>query len=282
MVVDPSAPPPPERPRSQAPLKMELPLLDAFAGSAEALFDTFTPTRGGFSGAKTVTVNLDRKQPLIPNASSDVIVERYRRLRTKILQQHATKPINSLLVASPGAGDGKTITVLNLAVSFGMLPSFKVLVVDGDLRKRAIAGALGVEGYPGLSNLLDGSARRDDVILRAEGLPFQFMLGGTSTVSAAELLGSPKLQTSIRQLTQHFDLILVDSPPVNLMADAQMLAGGCDGVLLVARAFTTTGKAFERTLQDLLPFRLVGTVLNGAAGRERQGYEYKGHSRTDG
>jgi Mrp family chromosome partitioning ATPase len=63
-------------------------------------------------------------------------------------------------------------------------------------------------------------------------------------------------------LTQQYDLILVDSPPVNLLADAQLLAKHCDGILLVARAFSTTNKAFRKAMQDLVSFRIVGTVLN--------------------
>jgi len=57
-------------------------------------------------------------------------------------------------------------------------------------------------------------------------------------------------------------LVLMDSPPVNLVADAQLLAAGCDAVLLVARAFATTRKALEKAVQDLSPFRVIGTVLN--------------------
>ena len=80
-------------------------------------------------------------------------------------------------------------------------------------------------------------------------------------------------------MTRHFDLVLVDSPPVNLIADAQMLANSCDGVLLVARAFSTSTKAFQKTLNDLESFRLVGTVLNGGMRTER--YKYHNYSKPE-
>jgi len=67
---------------------------------------------------------------------------------------------------------------------------------------------------------------------------------------------------------------MVDSPPVNLITDTQLLAASCDAVLLVARAFSTTRKAFEKTVQDLSPFRLIGTVLNGGVKPRRRGYGY--------
>jgi protein-tyrosine kinase len=281
--VVPAEPPPATQPPAPEPSKIELPSLKLpDLASPEALFEAISPRRSVISGWKAVHVRIDEREPLIPNASGDMIVERYRRLRTKIQQQHATQALNSILVTSPAAGDGKTLTLLNLAWSFGMLASFKVLVVDGDMRKRMIGPALGVGSAPGLSNLLDGSAKLKDVILGAESLPFQFVLAGTSQTPPGELLNSPTLRESIREMTRHYDLVLVDSPPVNMVADAQMLAGTCDGVLLVARAFATTNKAFERTLADLLPFRIVGTVLNGGTPQERRSYYDKGYSRADG
>jgi capsular exopolysaccharide synthesis family protein len=218
-----------------------------------------------------VQLNVDRRTPLIPHTLDSSIVEQYRKLRTKIQQQHAVQPIRSLLVASPGPGEGKTVTVMNLGLSFAMLPDFKVLVIDGDLRKGTVAKWLGTEKLPGLSNLIDGSAEPENVILKSQDFPLYVMESGTSARPAAELLTSPRLQETIRRMSQHFDLVLVDSPPVNLITDAQMLASSCDAVLLVARAFSTTSKAFQKTLHELQHCRLVGTILNG--GMRAQGYK---------
>jgi capsular exopolysaccharide synthesis family protein len=223
----------------------------------------------GFSG-KSIKISVDRKVPIIPHTLDNSIVEQYRRLRTKIQQQHATKPIRSVLIASPGPGDGKTVTAINLALSFAMLSNTRVLVIDGDLRKGTVGKWLGLTNQAGFSNVIEGSARLEDVIIKSEELSLHFMLSGTSNRSSAELLNSPVLPETMRQLTEHFDLVVVDSPPVNLIADAQMLAGSCDGVLLVARAFRTTSKAFQKMLDDLLPFRIIGTILNG--GMQARGY----------
>src|SRR5206468_661420 len=91
----------------------------------------------GFSG-KSIKLSIDRKVPIIPHTLDNSIVEQYRRLRTKIQQQHATQPIRSLLIASPGPGDGKTLTAINLALSFAMLSDTRVLIIDGDLRKGTV------------------------------------------------------------------------------------------------------------------------------------------------
>ena len=212
---------------------------------------------------RTIPFRLDPNLPLMPHTEDNCIVEQYRKLRTKIQQDGEIKPIRSLLVASPGPGEGKTVTVLNLALSFGMLPGFRVLVLDGDIRKGSIAKWLGLSGLPGISNLIDGSAKLEEVVIKGENLPVHFVTAGTSTKPAAELLTSPLLGDAIRGLAEHFDLILIDSPPVNLLTDAQMLATNCDGVLLVACAFVTNTNAMQKTLAEMSTYRLIGTVLNG-------------------
>jgi capsular exopolysaccharide synthesis family protein len=242
----------------------------------ESLFDAFAPRRRGFSGSKRVQITLSPVEALIPNATSVAVVERYRRLRSKLQQEHGTTPIRSLLIASPGPGEGKTITTLNLAYSFGMLPDFKVVVIDGDLRRGKIAHTLGTPDTTlGLGNLLDGSASLSDIVLTSDSTPFSFIVSGNSQTPPAELLTSTLLPETMRELALNFDLVLMDSPPVNLFSDTQSLAESCDAVLVVARAFATTSKALERTLHDLQPFRIVGTVLNGGAAPERQKYYYK-------
>jgi capsular exopolysaccharide synthesis family protein len=205
-------------------------------------------------------VALDPKARLIIHATDPSVAEQYRRLRAKLLQQQEEKLFRSLVVTSAGPQEGKTVTVLNLGLSFAMLASYKVVVVDGDLRRGSLGKWLGVDDqHPGLSNLFDGSAQLDEVILKSESTAMHFVVRGNSQIPD---LDSTQLSTHFRRLTELYDLVLVDSPPVNLIADVQLLAGSCDAVLLVARAFSTTRKSFERAVQDLKPFRMIGTVLN--------------------
>jgi capsular exopolysaccharide synthesis family protein len=222
-------------------------------------------------------VMLDRTARLIPHAVDPGVVEHYRKLRTKIMQQHTLKPFRSLVVTSPNPGEGKSVTALNLGLSFASLPNFRVVVVDGDLRKGSLGRWLGVSDRPGLSNLIDGSAKLEDVVLKSDESPMCFVVCGTSEASPGELLNSANLADQFRRLGEHFDLIIVDSPPVNLITDTQLLAVSCDAVLLVARAFSTTTKALEKSVQDLAPFRIIGTILNGAASSRRyRKYGYYG------
>jgi capsular exopolysaccharide synthesis family protein len=214
--------------------------------------------------ATTTTIRLNPKARILPHITNPIILEHYRRLRTRLLQEQTTRPFRSLLVTSPGPGEGKSVTVMNLGFSFAMLPSFQVLLVDGDLRRGSLGRWLGVKDCPGLSNLLDGSAKLDDVILKCDEFPVHFVLRGNSKSPAAELLNSRALSTQFRRMGEQYPLVLVDSPPVNLMTDTQLLASSTDAVLLIARALHTTQTALKRAVQDLRPFRVVGTVLNGS------------------
>ena len=208
-------------------------------------------------------ISLSDRARLIPNAAEPAIADHYRRLRTKIMQQQEQKSFRSLVVTSANPREGKTVTVLNLALSFAMLPNFKVLVVDGDLRTGTL-GALGVRDHLGLSDLINGSAVLEDVLLRSTEIPMHFMVRGMSRVSDIDASG---LDIHFQRMTELYDLVLIDTPPVNLIADAQLFAASCDAVLLVARAFSTTRKALERAVQDLKRFRVIGTVLNGGSGQ---------------
>ena len=227
-------------------------------------------------GSVPVHTTLDRKARVIPHIADSVVVEHYRRLRTKLLQEHEARPFRLLMVGSPNPEEGKTVTALNLALSFAMLPSCRVLIVDGDLRKGSLGKWLAVNGPPGLSDLIEGTAKLNEVILKSEDLPVHFVLSGNSKSAAAELLNSANLKDYFRQMAEQFDVVIVDSPPLNLVTDAQLLAACCDAVLLVVRAFSTTRKSLEKMVQDLQEFRIIGTVLNG--GTRVQNYRrYNGY-----
>lgn len=235
------------------------------------------PSADGSSFGNTITAAVSARARLLPSATDPMLVEHYRRLRTKILQQREARAVGTLMVASAGPQEGKTLTTLNLALSFALLPSFRVLVVEGDLRKGNIGEWLGVEpGLRGFGNLIEGSATLAEAVSKAEGIPLHFMIQGNSPIPPAELLNAPDLSRHFHEMAARFDLVLVDSPPVNLFTDAQLLAAHADAVLVVARAFSTRAQAFERAVQELGPAKVIGAVLNAASmpHSRRYGYEH--------
>jgi len=223
-------------------------------------------------GIKT-SAGLDEKARLLPHSANPMLADYYRRLRTKILQQREQKPFRSLLVTSAAPQEGKTVTVMNLALSFCSLPDFKVVVVDGDLRRGTLGKWLGVsDDQPGLSNLFRGTARLEDVVLKSDQVPMHFIVSGNEEIRD---LHPSHFAGHFEKLGEHYDLVLIDSPPVNLIADVQLLAANADAVLLVARAFSTTRKSLEKAAQELAPFRIIGAVLNAGVGQ--RAYRYYGH-----
>jgi protein-tyrosine kinase len=229
----------------------------------------FTAGLNRFLGSST-TASLDKKARLIPHAMDSSVIEHYRRLRTKILQKRDEKPFRSLLVTSANPQEGKTVTVLNLGLSFAMLPGFKVLVIDGDLRRGSLARSLGVpEKQPGLADVISGTAKLEDVVLHSDEVPMHFIVRGNARVTD---MHASQFDVHFRSLAEDFDLIIVDSPPVNLLADVQLLASACEAVLLVARSFVTSRQTLEKAVQDLQTFNVIGTVLNAAAKGRSQYY----------
>jgi protein-tyrosine kinase len=216
---------------------------------------------------------LDKKARLIPHTTDPTVVERYRMLRTKILQERENKFFRSLVITSASPQEGKTVTVLNLALSFAALPSFKVLVIDGDMRKGTLGDWLGIDSdHPGLSNLIEGSAQLEQVLLKSEELSMHVIPRGNAHICD---LQPSQFNAYFRHLAEQFDLVLVDTPPVNLITDAQIMAASCDAILLIARAFSTTSRSLEEAVDKLQSFRLIGAVLN--AGTSRRSHKYHGY-----
>lgn len=235
---------------------------NSVASIAEKALASSADRRNG-AGETPVQVALDAKARVLPNALDPAIMEQYRLLRTQILRWQEEKGFKSLLVTSPGPQEGKTVTVFNLAFACSLLPGYKVLVVEGDLRRGALDQLLGVGSRPGFSNLVEGSAAFDGVLLQSKEIPVNFILRGDSRVSPAELLHSPQVKDHIRKLTENYNLVLVDSPPVNLVTDTQLLASSCDAVLFVARMFRTSCRELAEAHKALLQHCIIGTVVNG-------------------
>ncbi len=221
-----------------------------------------------------IELSLGPKVRILSNSLRPVVLERYRRLRTKLIQEGVGTSIKSVMVTSAGAEEGKTLTALNMALSFALLSPMKVAVVDGDLRRASIGEWLGAPFCMGLANLIDGSAKLNEVVKKSERLPVYFVFAGDSMAAPAELLEPAPLRLFINQLTQYFDLVIIDSPPISLIADAQLLGQACDGVVLVARAYSTKRKALERAIHDLAGQKILGTVFNAGSDTRDYGNYY--------
>lgn len=199
------------------------------------------------------------------------IAEAFRSVRANLQYLAVQRPLRSVLVTSASAEQGKTTVTANLAVTIARAGA-SVVVVDGDLRRPRLESAFGVEAHgPGLTSVLVGTAELDDVLrevelpqdARREAGRLSFIPSGPLPPNPSELLTSAQMTSLLDRLGAEFEYVLLDSPPVLLVADAIELARDVDGVVLVVRrGSASTDEARElRAIVDRLGIHLVGTVL---------------------
>jgi capsular exopolysaccharide synthesis family protein len=186
--------------------------------------------------------------------------EQYRIARTKIVQA-VPKPFR-LAITSPGVGDGKTLTAVNLAVALGLKNEEPTLLVDADLRRASVHQRLGVAMGPGVAEVLSGVGRLQDAIFRAAELPSLHVLtAGSSERNPTELLDSPGWRDLMDKLRRDFPQIIVDCPPVDVLADYDLIAAACDAALLVLRPDHTNRALCKAAIARLKP-KLTGVLIN--------------------
>lgn len=189
-------------------------------------------------------------------------VEQFRTLRSHLYHLRAEKHLRVVLVTSPIAADGKTFVASNLTQAIVRQPDRRVLLIDADLRSSRLHISLGALLAPGLGDYLRGAADEMAVIQNGQESGLYFIAGGKPISNASELLSNARLKTLIERAAPCFDWIIIDSPPYLPVADASVLAGLCDGVLLVVRAGSTPSSAVRKASQELQKRNLIGIVLN--------------------
>lgn len=187
--------------------------------------------------------------------------EQYRSLRTRISQFDTESPRQVLAVTSPLRGDGKTLTVLNLALSMAQEFDRRTLLIDADLRHARVHSLLGIPREPGLADVLSGGTTIDEAMVTLPGHRLQVLPAGVVHTQPAELLGSSQMRRLVDGLRRHFDRVVIDTAPAHT-ADAGALEHCFDGALVVVRAGRTPKPAIERALQAIPSAKLVGLVLN--------------------
>jgi len=210
---------------------------------------------------RCVSIRLPGGSPVLPFENGNRASEQYRILRTKIIQ-HAAQP-RVIVVSSSCAGDGKSITALNLAGALSLKGSPSVLLVDGDLRRSSIWSQLGVEETPGLADVLSGTASLDTAILKVQEFGNLHVLpAGKSDHNPTELLDSEVFNSTFARLKQLFRYIIIDSPPIASVADSDLLTAAADGVIVVIRPDHTSRQACSEALESIPKNKLLGVVMN--------------------
>lgn len=207
-----------------------------------------------------------RSNRIVAAFDDDERAEPYRQLRTQILKEFQKNKWKTLAVTGAHTGAGKTLTALNMAVALAKDVNQTVLLVDLDFKGPSVAEGLGLSIEAGLVEHLKGEVELADILInpgidRLSILPALHMSGPTS-----ELLSSPKMKETLRELIERYDerLIIFDLPPLLRDDDALVFTPLVDATLLVVEQGVTTPDQVERCLQLLQGTGVVGTVFNKA------------------
>lgn len=189
--------------------------------------------------------------------------ESYRRLRTNLIRLRLHGPLKILLVTSPNPQEGKSTTLLNLAISMAETDQ-RVLVIDTDLRRPTIHTLCGLPRSPGFTDLVGGDKSNDAAIHRNVVHSLDVMTCGTAVENPSRLFGQPQMVNAVKALRDKYEWILMDAPPVLVVNDASALASMLDGTVLVVDTGKTRLDALERAslmLNDV-GGKILGVVLN--------------------
>jgi capsular exopolysaccharide synthesis family protein len=217
---------------------------------------------------------LDPKTVMFVSHESSSGAEQFRTLRSRLYQLREATSLKRILITSALAGEGKTFVATNLGQAIAREKERKVLLIDADLRSPALHKPLAAPLTPGLSDYLRGEASDPEIIQHGQEGNLCFIPAGNPGSDPSELLSNGALDKLLERLTPLFDWVIIDSPPCLPVADANVLAAHCDGVLLVLRARSTPSAAADRARKELQKRKVIGVVMNAVEEPETYGGYY--------
>jgi capsular exopolysaccharide synthesis family protein len=196
-------------------------------------------------------------------------VEQYRRLAATLHHTQVERGTKKVMVASAVAGEGKTLTALNLALTLSESYHRRVLLIDADLRNPRIHEMLNVVNVTGLNEAL-ANARQTKATLIAVSPRLSVLPAGRPNPDPVGPLTSRRMSQLLAKASAHFDWVVLDTPPVVLLPDTNLLAAMVDVAVLVIQAGQTSYELIERAISAVGRDRVLGVVLNGVEDRDDQ------------
>ena len=224
---------------------------------------------------------------LTDRRSGFAFIEAFKLIRTKIDHTLRRKGKKALVVTSTAENEGKTTTAINIALALAKNDK-EVLLIDGDLRKPAVAKSLGVTANDNSTvlSVINGSCDLADAIKYSEKYNLYLLLNSKSIPDSSELLATSQMQEIIEKAKQEFDYVVIDTAPCGVVADASILAGFSDAIVMVVRQDTVPMRRIKRAMEDLdnSGTEVIGCIYNDAksaaalhVGRHRYGYGSYGY-----
>jgi capsular exopolysaccharide synthesis family protein len=247
------------------------------AAAAVADREEFAPRAERAAEASALMDRLDptlREKVVIDRNMEPSSREQYRRLAASLYHQQADTDLRVLMIASASPSEGKTLTALNLALTLSESYRRTVLLIDADLRRPSLHKAFSVDASPGL---MEGMVAGDDWKMPLHQITPRLTLltGGKASSDPMFGLTSARMRRLIEEGREAFAWVIIDTPPVGLLTDANLLAAMVDGAVLVVKAGETSHDQVRRAIDALGPGKLLGIVLNRATERSKKyGYDY--------
>ncbi|MFC7322711.1 CpsD/CapB family tyrosine-protein kinase [Halobacillus campisalis] len=206
----------------------------------------------------------DKKSKLVTHFNPESLIsEQFRTLRTNI--QFLTENLNKrlFLITSPGKKEGKSTTIVNLAISMAQQKQ-KVLLIDTNLRNPTVHQLFKTDNHEGLTDVLTGRSTLKNVVQPAGFGSLHIITTGKPSANPSELLGSDIMVQVLSKVSQDYDIVLIDAPSVLQSNEARVLANMCDGVVLVVnRGNTDLRKVMEaKKVLDIVHANIVGAIMN--------------------
>lgn len=206
----------------------------------------------------------ENRQRLLTNETPFAVREAYVKLRTGLMfcmTADKERSCTTFAVTSANPSEGKSLTAANIAVSYAMLGK-RVILVDADMRKPMQRRLWGVERSAGLCDFLAKISKLE--LTKVNELPLWIACTGTIPPNPSELLSSDRMKRFVEECARIYDYVIIDTPPINTVADAQIISAYVDGVVIVAKSGTTTSYELNSAIDAVRRAggNLCGVVLN--------------------
>lgn len=208
------------------------------------------------------------------------VVESYKAIRTNLMFLLSQTRSRTFEISSSLPGEGKSSCAVNLAIAFAQLGN-RILLIDADLRKPSVYRKLRLQNAKGLSSVLVGFCDFSEAVVQINP-NFDVLVSGPTPPNPSELLGSEQMSQLLESVKDKYDYIVIDTPPVNVVSDAVVLAPKTEGIVMVVQDRKTTHDQFKKAVSSLsfANVRLLGVVLNSSSERsakypsKSQRYQY--------
>jgi capsular exopolysaccharide synthesis family protein len=200
---------------------------------------------------------------VVSPATPSAVRENYRRLAATLHHAQAENGLKTLMVTSAVPEEGKTLTATNLALTLSESYQRRVLLIDADLRRPALAEVFQIPNVFGLHEALTSAQERQVSVIQVSR-QLAVLTAGSPNPDPMSSLTSERMQRLLAEAAAGFDWVVIDTPPVGVLTDAKLLSAMVDGALLVVRAGSTSADLVQRAIDAVGRARIVGVVLNRA------------------